>query len=88
MRNNEFFNCEQTGICGNMGGAFSVIENNHIYNIHQKNQFGGAELADIKIHAAIDAKIEKNRIDNVGAFGCWFYWMTHGTHISKKKLNV
>ncbi|HAQ20543.1 MAG TPA: right-handed parallel beta-helix repeat-containing protein [Prolixibacteraceae bacterium] len=83
IRNNEIFNCEQTGICGSMGAAFSIVENNHIYNIHQKNQFGGAEIGGIKFHAAIDAIIEKNRIhDNLG-FGCWFDWMTQGTRITK-----
>jgi hypothetical protein len=69
-----------------MGAAFSVIENNHIYNIHQKNQFSGAELAGIKIHAAIDTRIEKNRIHDVNAFGCWFDWMTQGTRISKNLM--
>ncbi|HEX7584129.1 MAG TPA: right-handed parallel beta-helix repeat-containing protein [Prolixibacteraceae bacterium] len=83
IRNNEIFNCEQTGICGSMGAAFSIVENNNIYNIHQKNQFGGAEIGGIKFHAAIDAVIQKNRIhDNLG-FGCWFDWMTQGTRISK-----
>ncbi|MFV1994539.1 MAG: DUF1565 domain-containing protein, partial [Verrucomicrobiales bacterium] len=33
VRNNTIFNCEQTGICGSLGGIFSRIENNHIYNI-------------------------------------------------------
>lgn len=32
----------------------SIIENNHIYNIHRKNQFTG-----IKIHAAIYTGVEK-----------------------------
>lgn len=86
IRNNEIFNCEQTGICGSMGAAFSVIENNHIYSIHQKNQFTGAELAGIKIHGPIDTRIVKNRIHDVGAFGCWFDWMTQGTRISKNLL--
>lgn len=75
VRNNEIFNREQTGIGGSMGAAFSIIENNHIYKIHQKNQFTGAELAGIKIHAAIDTRVEKNRIYDVGALGCWFDWM-------------
>jgi hypothetical protein len=86
IRSNEIFNCEQTGICGSMGAAFSVIEKNHIYNIHQKNQFTGAELAGIKIHGAIDTRVEKNRIHDVGAFGCWFDWMSQGTRISKNLL--
>lgn len=83
IRNNEIFNCEQTGICGSMGAAFSIVENNHIYNIHQKNLFSGAEIGGIKFHAAIDAIIEKNRIHDVLGFGCWFDWMTQGTRISK-----
>jgi len=83
VRNNTIFNCEQTGICGSMGAAFSVIEGNNIYNIHQKNQIGGAEIGGIKFHAAIDAVIVGNRIHDNLSFGCWFDWMTQGTRISK-----
>ncbi len=83
VRNNTIFNCEQTGICGSMGAAFSVISNNHIYNIHQKNQFTGAEIGGIKLHAAIDTRVEKNHIHDVLGFGCWLDWMTQGTRISK-----
>ncbi|MEI8113961.1 MAG: right-handed parallel beta-helix repeat-containing protein [Bacteroidia bacterium] len=83
VRNNTIFNCEQTGICGSMGAAFSLIEGNNIYNIHQKNLFGGAEIGGIKFHAAIDAIIRGNRIHDNNAFGCWFDWMTQGTRISK-----
>ena len=39
IRNNTIFNCEQTGICGTLGAAFSQITNNHIYNIWTKRQF-------------------------------------------------
>jgi len=83
VRNNTIFNCEQTGICGSMGAAFSTIEGNNIYNIHQKNQIGGAEIGGIKFHAAIDAVIVRNRIHDNLSFGCWFDWMTQGTRISK-----
>lgn len=34
VRDNTIYNCEQAGICGSMGAAFSVIEHNHIYNIY------------------------------------------------------
>jgi len=85
VRNNTIFNCEQTGICGSMGAAFSTIENNHIYNIWTKRQFDGAEIAGIKFHAAIDTKIQKNRIHDCGR-GLWFDWMTHGTRISSNLL--
>lgn len=81
VRNNTIFNCEQTGICGSMGAVFSLIENNHIYNIWTKRQFNGAEIAGIKFHAAIDAVVKKNRINDCGR-GMWFDWMTQGTRIS------
>ncbi len=32
VRHNVIFNCEQAGICGSMGGAFSQITNNHIHS--------------------------------------------------------
>ena len=83
VRNNTIFNCEQTGICGSMGAAFSIIEGNNIYNIHQKNQIGGAEIGGIKFHAAIYAIIVRNRIHDNLAFGCWFDWMTQGTRVSQ-----
>jgi hypothetical protein len=85
VRNNTIFNCEQTGICGSMGAVFSLIENNHIYNIWTKRQFDGAEIAGIKFHAAVDATIRKNRINDCGR-GLWFDWMTQGTRISSNLL--
>jgi hypothetical protein len=85
VRNNTIFNCEQTGICGSMGAVFSLIEKNHIYNIWTKRQFDGAEIAGIKFHAAIDATIRKNRINDCGR-GLWFDWMTQGTRISDNLL--
>jgi hypothetical protein len=81
IRNNTIFNCEQTGMCGSMGAAFSTIENNHIYNIYTKRQFSGAEIGGIKFHAAVDAVIRKNRIHHTGR-GIWLDWMTQGTRVS------
>ena len=80
VRNNEIFACEQTGMCGSMGAAFSLIENNYIHDIWTKRQFDGAEIAGIKFHAAIDTRIGNNRIHRVGR-GIWCDWMTQGTHI-------
>lgn len=82
VRNNIIFNCGQTGICGSLGAVFSRIENNHIYNIWAKRQFSGAEMAGIKIHAAIDMVIEKNRIHNTGR-GLWLDWMAQGTRVTR-----
>jgi len=85
VRNNTIFNCEQTGICGSMGAVFSLIENNHIYNIWTKRQFDGAEIAGIKFHAAVDATVRKNRVNDCGR-GMWFDWMTQGTRISSNLM--
>jgi hypothetical protein len=85
VRNNEIFNCEQTGMCGSMGAAFSLIENNHIYNIWTKRQFNGAEIGGIKFHAAIDTRLIKNRIHNAGR-AIWLDWMAQGTRVSQNLL--
>lgn len=82
VRNNTIFNCEQTGICGSMGAAFSLIENNHIYNIWVKRQFTGAEIGGIKFHAAVDTQLRHNRIHNAGR-ALWLDWMTQGTRVSE-----
>jgi hypothetical protein len=85
VRNNRIFNCEQAGICGSMGAAFSTIENNHIYDIWTKRQFDGAEIGGIKFHAAIDAVVRKNRVHNT-ARGIWFDWMAQGVRVSGNLL--
>ncbi|HWR50191.1 MAG TPA: right-handed parallel beta-helix repeat-containing protein [Bryobacteraceae bacterium] len=82
VRNNVIFNCEQTGICGSLGPIYSLIENNHIYNIWTKRQFTGAEMAGIKLHGAIDVVIRKNRLHNTGR-GLWMDWMAQGTRITR-----
>jgi hypothetical protein len=85
VRNNVIFDCEQTGIAGSLGAVFSRITNNHIYNIWTKRQFTGAEIAGIKLHAAIDVVIQNNRIHNAGR-GLWMDWMAQGTHITRNLL--
>lgn len=81
VKNNIIHDCEQAGICGSMGAAFSLIENNHIYNIWVKRQFSGVELAGIKFHGAIDTRILNNRIHNTPR-GLWLDWMSQGTRVS------
>ena len=81
VRNNTIFNCEQTGICGSLGAVFSQITSNHIHNIWTKRQYGGAEIAGIKLHAAIDVLIQHNRIHTAGR-GMWMDWMAQGARIT------
>lgn len=86
VRNNIISDCEQTGICGSMGAAFSEIYGNHIYNILVKQQFSGAEMAGIKLHGAIDTYIHHNRIHKSGNFGVWLDWMAQGARVSSNLL--
>ena len=85
IRNNVIHSCEQTGICGHLGAVFSEIYDNHIYNIHTKRLFNGAEIAGIKLHAPIDTVIRSNRIHNTDR-GIWNDWQTQGTRISANLL--
>ncbi|MCP4314391.1 MAG: right-handed parallel beta-helix repeat-containing protein [Bacteroidetes bacterium] len=80
IRNNTISDCGQTGICGSMGGVFSLIENNDIINIWTKRQWTGAEMGGIKIHASIDMIIRNNRLFNCGR-GLWLDWMAQGTQV-------
>lgn len=83
VRNNTIAYCEQTGIVGSMGGAFSIIEGNTIHDIYVHRLFSGAEMAGIKLHGAIDVQIKHNRIYRVGGFaGIWLDWMAQGVQVS------
>ncbi len=85
VRKNTISNCEQTGICGSMGGVFSTIEGNDIYNIWTKRMWTGAEMGGIKIHASIDMTIKNNRLANCGR-GLWLDWMCQGARVSGNLL--
>jgi len=82
VRNNIIRDCEQAGIAGHLGSAFCTVEHNHIYRIHYKRQYHGAEIAGIKFHAAIDTKIIRNVIHD-SYRGLWLDWQAQGTHISR-----
>jgi hypothetical protein len=81
VRNNTIYNCEKNGIHGSLGAVFSRIENNHIYDIHTKRQYGGPDTGGIKILGAIDVLISGNRIHNAH-MGMWMDWMAQGARIS------
>jgi len=82
VRNNTISHCEQAGIVGSLGAAFSRVEGNRIHNIHMRRLFTGAEMAGIKFHAAIDTVIERNHIYET-CLGLWLDWMAQGTRVSR-----
>lgn len=81
IRNNRIHDCGQNGIVGHMGGAFCTIEHNHIYNIGIKHEFYGAEIAGIKLHAAIDTVLKNNNIHDCTR-GVWMDWQAQGVRIT------
>ena len=85
IRRCEVHHCEQTGIVGRMGGAFSIIEDCHIHDICNSQQLGGAETAGIKLHAAIDVTIRRNHIHNC-IMGVWLDWQAQGARVSQNLL--
>lgn len=82
VRGNVIHDCEQAGIVGHMGAAFSRIYQNRIYNIHHKRLRHGAEVAGIKLHASLDTQISENIM-----YSCyralWLDWQAQGTRISR-----
>lgn len=82
VRDNTISHCEQAGVVGSLGAAFSRITGNVIHDIHVRKLFTGAEMAGIKIHAAIDCEIAGNRIFRT-CRGLWMDWMAQGTRITR-----
>ena len=86
VRNNVIAYCEQTGIVGSMGCAFSIIQGNTIHDIHIKRLFSGAEMAGIKFHGAVDVQITGNHIYR-SDMGIWLDWMAQGTHVANNLIH-
>ncbi|MCY3018352.1 MAG: right-handed parallel beta-helix repeat-containing protein [Planctomycetota bacterium] len=82
VRNNTISHCEQSGIVGSLGAVFSTVAGNTIHDIHVRGLFGGAEMAGIKFHAAIDVTISGNHIYRT-CRGIWLDWMGQGTRITR-----
>jgi hypothetical protein len=86
VRRCHIHHCEQTGIVGRMGCVFSIIEDNHIHHINNMQQLGGAEIAGIKFHAAIDVIFRRNHIHH-STMGIWCDWQAQGTRITQNLLH-
>lgn len=82
VRRCNIHHCGQTGIVGHLGGVFSVIEENHIHHINNKQDLAGAEIGGIKMHAAIDVIIRRNHIHHCTR-GLWLDWQAQGTRVSQ-----
>ena len=82
VRRCNIHHCEQGGIIGRMGGVFSLIEDNHIHHINNMMGLGGAEIAGIKMHAAIDVVYRRNYIHHC-TMGIWCDWEAQGTRITQ-----
>ena len=82
VRRNTIRDCEQAGVVGHLGAAFSTIADNHISRIHVKRQWHGAEVAGIKLHAAIDTVISGNTIHHTHR-ALWLDWQAQGTLIRR-----
>jgi alpha-N-arabinofuranosidase len=86
VRRCNIHHCEQTGIVGRMGCVFSVIEDNDIHNINNMQELGGAEIAGIKFHAAIDVTFRRNHIHHC-TMGIWCDWQAQGTRITQNLMH-
>lgn len=81
VRRCNIHDCGQTGIVGHLGGVFSLIENNHIHHINNKQNLAGAEIGGIKMHAAIDCVFRHNHIHHCTR-GIWLDWQAQGTRVT------
>jgi len=86
VRGNHISHCEQAGIVGSLGCAFSLVEGNVIHDIHVRRLFTGAEMAGIKFHGAIDTVIRRNHIYRT-CRGLWLDWMAQGTRVTQNLLH-
>lgn len=81
IRRCHIHDCEQAGIVGHLGCAFSEIKENHIHHIGCKHQLSGAEIGGIKLHAALDVQLIRNHIHHCTR-GIWLDWQAQGTRVS------
>ena len=87
VRDNHIHHCEQTGIVGSLGCAFSLVIGNEIHDIDSRRLFAGAEQAGLKFHGAVDTVIADNHIYRSGLFGIWLDWMCQGAQVTGNLLH-
>ncbi len=86
VHDNHISHCEQAGIVGSMGAAFSIISGNEIHDIHMRRLYSGMEMGGIKIHGAIDTIISHNHVYRTWR-GIWLDWMAQGARVSCNLLH-
>ncbi len=86
VRRCNIHDCGQTGIVGHLGGVFSLIEDNHIHHINNKQNLAGAEIGGIKMHAAIDCIFRRNHIHHCTR-GIWLDWQAQGTRVTQNFMH-
>ena len=86
VRRCNIHDCGQTGIVGHLGGVFSLIEDNHIHHINNKQNLAGAEIGGIKMHAAIDTVFRRNHIHHCTR-GLWLDWQAQGTRVTQNLMH-
>lgn len=86
IRRCHIHDCGQAGIVGHLGCIFSVIEDNHIHHINNKQELNGAEIGGIKLHAAIDTTIARNHIHHCTR-GIWLDWQAQGTRVTANRFH-
>lgn len=82
IRRCNIHDCGQAGIVGHLGCVFSIIEDCDIHNINNRQNLAGAEIAGIKLHAAIDVQIRRNKF-HFCTRGLWLDWQAQGTRVSQ-----
>ena len=86
VRRCHIHDCGQAGIVGHLGCVFSLIEDNHIHHINNKQELNGAEIGGIKLHAAIDTVIRRNHIHHCTR-GLWLDWQAQGTRVTGNRFH-
>ncbi|WP_129337683.1 DUF1565 domain-containing protein [Cellulomonas endophytica] len=85
VRRNTVHDCGQNAVVGHLGAVFSTIEDNHLFRIGTRREFIGYEIGAIKLHAAVDVRIEHNRVHD-STLGIWLDWQTQGTRVTRNVL--